>query len=410
MSKPLNIACLATGGYGGKLINSLVKCVAPDRAWLVAVCSMEPPTPLVARHLRSTGATIYDSIDGVLDHPGLDAVMIPTSIDSHLPFTVAALERGLHVHCEKPITATVQDAYKMIEARNRAGRLVTVGYQDHYASITTWAKQKILDGAIGRVKQVTVSACWPRSDSYYGRNNWAGAVKRQGAWVLDSPANNALSHEINIPLFVTGPSMSESNRATRLEAELYRARDIENFDTCAMRCATEQGPEILILLTHAAAHGHGPVTEFIGEAGMLRRTNRAKFELIRDGEVVETCEQDEPGPHGHMLNHFVDAVAGESDVLLCRIENAIAPLVVVNAASQCAPVHDIDAAHSRRLPLKPDDDPNDMVCAIEGIEAVFAQCVERFSLPSETGQAPWAHPPGRIDLADYRAFAGLAQA
>lgn len=116
-------------------------------------------------------------------------------------------------------------------ARDAAKLPVGIGFQDTHADTTSQLKRRLLDGELGDIKHATVYACWPREDAYYGRASWAGAMKRNGVWVLDSPANNAISHFIMWPLFVMGPTMSEAAVPQRIEAELYRAGRASNAST-----------------------------------------------------------------------------------------------------------------------------------------------------------------------------------
>ncbi len=409
MAERLRIGCIGVAGYAGSLIQQFDRNVPLERGHLAAVdVSMSAPTEPIERILQRHGAARVRGIDELLKYqPHLDGLIVPTSIDSHRPFTERALAAGLAVHVEKPVAGTLQDARAMIAARDEAGRPVQVGFQDTWSTSVQWAKGRILDGAIGRVGRVALWATWPRPDSYYRRNDWAGRMKRNGAWVLDSPANNALSHQINLALYLTGDAPDASNVATAIEAELYRARPIENYDTCALKLQTAAGCELLILLTHACVEHHHPMIDFIGETGVLRRMHPGACELRRGGEVVDRVD-DLPGePHGPMLNQFLDRITGDADRSKCEIENAVEVTRVINAASQCATVRDVPAEHVYRH--APGENPDDTIAAVEGIEALFEHCFETFTLPSATGRAPWAQPPGRMDMRGYDTFEGVAE-
>jgi len=406
LSGPINIGVIGTTGYPAALINSLDRLISADVARIAAVDdSLSQPQPVTQRILDRYGAARVKGVDALLDYPDLDVLIVATSIDSHLPFTKAGLERGLAVHCEKPVTATVDEAIEMIAARDAAGRPVQVGFQDTYSASVQWAKRKLVDGAIGKIRRVRLQARWPRTDNYYGRNNWAGALKRDGNWVLDSPANNALAHQINLALYLTGTDPDASNVATALEAELYRARDITNYDTCAIRCHTAAECDVLILLTHACGDSMHPVIEFIGETGTLRRKHPHHCQIEVDGRITESMGDGPRGAHGPMFDNLIDRVAGSADRSKCEIENAYEVTRVVNGASQCARVHPIDEQHLHTD--APHEDANDLVRVIDGIEKVFDQCFERFCLPSELGDLAWASQPGRIDLVGYDHFTGV---
>src|SRR5207248_1885474 len=153
------------------------------------------------------------------------------------------------------------DLDSMRAAAEMAGLTLAFGYQDIYLPITMQLKRAILDGRLGKVQSGAVHMGWPRGKRYYDRATWAGKFKRGDVWVMDSPANNAMAHYINLPLFLMGPSPLESAQPVAVEAELYRANPtIENFDTISMRVHLEGGATLLVNQTHACIGGSGPIT------------------------------------------------------------------------------------------------------------------------------------------------------
>jgi myo-inositol 2-dehydrogenase / D-chiro-inositol 1-dehydrogenase len=81
-------------------------------ASVVAVCSSEPHETKWARdneEYRNYGIEVYDSFEAMLNHPGLQAVWISTSTDVHAPQTLAGINKGLHVLCEKPLSTDLEE-------------------------------------------------------------------------------------------------------------------------------------------------------------------------------------------------------------------------------------------------------------------------------------------------------------
>jgi predicted dehydrogenase len=93
--------------------------------------------------------TSTDAID-FLDRPQLDAVVVATSNDSHEELTLAALDRGLHVLCEKPIATTFAGAQRMAERANEVGVVTLVPFTYRYMPTNQFVKRLIDDGFIGR--------------------------------------------------------------------------------------------------------------------------------------------------------------------------------------------------------------------------------------------------------------------
>jgi hypothetical protein len=137
-------------------------------------------------------------------------------------------------------------------------------------------------------------ACWPRGDQYYGRNDWAGAIQRDGLWTMDSPASNALAHFINVALFFAGPTPETSATPVAVEAELYRARRIENYDTCSLRLHLPGGVPLLVIFTHACQQGTHPVLTIHGAKGRVHWGFAGDIRAeSADGKLLRTFPRDD---------------------------------------------------------------------------------------------------------------------
>jgi myo-inositol 2-dehydrogenase/D-chiro-inositol 1-dehydrogenase len=80
------------------------------RAKVVAVCSDEANELSWARNAyKNTGIEVYSSFDEMLAHAGLDAIWVSTSTDVHARQTLAGIEKGLHVLCEKPLSTDMEE-------------------------------------------------------------------------------------------------------------------------------------------------------------------------------------------------------------------------------------------------------------------------------------------------------------
>jgi predicted dehydrogenase len=79
------------------------------RAELVAAFSPDPAEIAWGRqNLEPYGVTLYDNYDKMLEHPGLMAVAIGTATPVHAEETIKAIDRNLHVLCEKPLSIDVE--------------------------------------------------------------------------------------------------------------------------------------------------------------------------------------------------------------------------------------------------------------------------------------------------------------
>lgn len=97
------------------------------------------------------GAAAYGDYRAAIDDPAVDAVVIAVPPLHHLELTLAALAAGKHVLVEKPAYPTLADFRTVQEARDRAGRVVLVGENDHYKPLAVTLRRLIADGGIGEM-------------------------------------------------------------------------------------------------------------------------------------------------------------------------------------------------------------------------------------------------------------------
>jgi len=90
-----------------------------------------------------------------------DLMVIATPHDLHCAQTVQALEQGIHVLCEKPMSDRLEDARAMLaaaeRARQRSGAVLSIGFMLHFHPLLARLKQLVEDGALGTVLQVHYS-------------------------------------------------------------------------------------------------------------------------------------------------------------------------------------------------------------------------------------------------------------
>jgi predicted dehydrogenase len=95
------------------------------------------------------GAASYADYTAAIEDPRVDAVVIAVPPSFHLDLTLKALEAGKHVLVEKPAYPRTADYRTVLEARNRAGRVVLVGENDHYKPLARCLRRLLADGVIG---------------------------------------------------------------------------------------------------------------------------------------------------------------------------------------------------------------------------------------------------------------------
>lgn len=396
--EPVRIGLVGLKHYAG-VICQFLETVShqPDApVKLTTVCPGPGAPAETVERLRSAGIRLVDRYEDFLNEP-TEAVWLPLPIHLHRPFTEQALAAGKAVLCEKPVAGCVDDVDAMIAAERRAGRPVAIGYQHMYSPVTLELKRRLLDGAIGRLQRLITVGAWPRGQTYYQRSNWAGRHRADGQWVMDSIANNAMAHDINYLFFMAGPELYRAAQPVAVEAELYRANPIENFDTASLRLPLDTGAEMLVLQTHGCASTLDPLQEIIGENGRVLRTgsqvvieSRGRTEILRDV----------PDARFPIIRCFAEAVRGLR-AIPATLENSRNQLVAVNGASEATAVVTIPDEFKR-----PVETETGSCQAVYGIESLFRLCARRGTMLHASGHFEWSRPAGHRDLRGYRHFSG----
>ncbi|KOS00415.1 Gfo/Idh/MocA family protein [Paenibacillus polymyxa] len=150
MSKTLKIGIIGCGGIAnGKHLPSLAK---QKRAEIVAFCDIiQERAEEAAEKFGVEGSQVYSDYRKLLENKDIEVVHVCTPNDSHSEITVAALEAGKHVLCEKPMAKTAEQAREMLDAANRTGKKLSIAYQNRYRDDSLYLKQLVEQGELGDI-------------------------------------------------------------------------------------------------------------------------------------------------------------------------------------------------------------------------------------------------------------------
>ncbi len=161
----INVGLLGVGAEGSVLLNSMLQL--PNLRFR-AVCDIwteynqKKAVNLLKKYKFDVNG--YEDYREMLDkEKDLDAVVIATPDFWHAEHTIACLEAGKHVYCEKEMSNTLEDAAKMVEAARKSGKLLQIGHQRRSHPRYIHCHDKLLGEAhlLGRI--VTAYAQWNRS-------------------------------------------------------------------------------------------------------------------------------------------------------------------------------------------------------------------------------------------------------
>jgi len=150
----LNVAIIGTGTEGRVLINC---CLKMPNVRFKAVCDIwQYSRRYASRLLGKFGheVNVYtDYRDMLASEKDLDAAIVATPDWMHAEHTIACLQAGLHVYCEKEMSNSLAEAAKMVRASREAGRLLQIGHQRRSNPRYVHARQHLLREAklLGRI-------------------------------------------------------------------------------------------------------------------------------------------------------------------------------------------------------------------------------------------------------------------
>ena len=110
-------------------------------AEMVAFCDIIEERAIKAnKEYGNETSKVYTDYKELLKDKTIDAVLVLTHNSEHCRITVDALNAGKHVLCEKPMAMNYEEAKKMIEARDRSGKILTIGYQNRFRKEAMYLK------------------------------------------------------------------------------------------------------------------------------------------------------------------------------------------------------------------------------------------------------------------------------
>ena len=147
----LRVGIIGCGGIAnGKHMPALRS--QADKADMVAFCDIVVErAEKAAKEFGAPGAKVYENYRELLEDGSIDVVHVCTPNRSHCEITVAALEAGKHVMCEKPMAKTAADAQKMLDAARKTGKKLTIGYQNRCRPDSLLMKKAVDAGVLGDI-------------------------------------------------------------------------------------------------------------------------------------------------------------------------------------------------------------------------------------------------------------------
>jgi len=227
---------------------------------------------------------------------GIEAVAIMTPNDTHYPYAAAALDAGLDVICDKPVTHDLAQARDLAERTRKNARLFAIAHGYSAYPMTRYARSLVRDGTLGALRLVQVEyiqhGLVPRLED--------GPQSNRLRWLLD-PKRSGLSlvmsaigcHAQHLACFASGLDVV---RVCADVGALLPRRTLVDY-TSAL-CEFEGGVRGTFTVTQAAAGSENEIRlRVYGEKGMLDWNHRdaSYLKLALHGEPVRIIGRGDPG-------------------------------------------------------------------------------------------------------------------
>ncbi|OWA34540.1 hypothetical protein B9G55_15055 [Saccharibacillus sp. O16] len=168
-----------------------------DDVEVVAICDVEA-TKASAMAKRHQVANVYTDYRDMIEREQPDLVSVVTPNFLHAEITEYALSRGVHVHCEKPLSIHADEARRILQARERSGKQVMIGLNNRFTNEAVYLKKWIDEGHLGDI--YSAKAGWIRRAGIPGRGTWFTDKDRSGGGVLIDLG----AHYLDLALYLMG--------------------------------------------------------------------------------------------------------------------------------------------------------------------------------------------------------------
>lgn len=276
---------------------------------IVAVCDILETRAEETAGMYKTKA--YTSYEKLLEKKEIDAVSVCLPNYLHAPVSIAALNAGNHVLCEKPMATSREQAEQMIQAAIANNKKLMIGHNQRFVSSHAKARKLIADGELGKIYsfRTAFGHGGPEGWSADGKDSWF--FRKEEAFI--GAMGDLGVHKADLLRYLLGEEFAEVSAF--IETSAKERTDVDDNAVFILR--SENG----IIGTLAASWAYNAKednsTVIYGEKAILRLEDDPTYGLIinyTNGEVVNyelgKIQSNEDGgqTNTHVIDHFVESV------------------------------------------------------------------------------------------------------
>lgn len=275
----------------------------------VRIAGLADPNAQSIETLRRTvpldGVPAFGSAPELYDSVELDAVLVSTPHTMHHSMIMGALERGLHVLCEKPLACTPEEARDIAAAATASGLTVTIAYQRRFDPAYVYMRDAIVRGDLGELQAVSITC----GQQWNGgtRQGWRQLPELSGGGMLMDTG----SHIVDVLCWLVGKPFLDVHAIVD-----PRGRPVD-IDTTAL-IAFEGGVQAQLAVLGGMPFRHLESVIVSGTRAALRYENDPQYPF-RPGSVTCYSEDSETRPLnlragvGQVVGAWVAAIRGECE-------------------------------------------------------------------------------------------------
>ncbi|MEZ4414454.1 MAG: Gfo/Idh/MocA family oxidoreductase [Gemmatimonadota bacterium] len=218
----------------------------------------DPDRAAAQAALQGSGGRVADSVAQLLSE-GIDALIVSSPVHFHEEACVEALSAGVHVLCEKPMSNSVDSCRRIVEAAEKSGRILAVGFNHRYYPSMKFLKSAIDRGAIGALQHVRVFGGHDGLHNF--RADWQYKAPESGGGAMMDVG----IHMTDLARYVVGEITDVygvmSNRVWKVDG---------SEDDAVAVFRSPEGVPVWYLATWNEWRGYGFYVEAYGDLGMVR--------------------------------------------------------------------------------------------------------------------------------------------
>ena len=187
-SKKLRVAVIGCGRIS--VMHFFAISELSEMAELVCVCDNKKER--ADESAKKYGVKAYYDYEEMMDNEKLDVVHIALPHYLHIPASEYAINKGIKVLCEKPMSVDYESAERATLLAKEKGVLYGIISQCRYNNSSILVKDVISKGLLGKIKSVVSTLTWSRDDEYYMGSDWKGTWDKEGGGVVIDQAIHSI--------------------------------------------------------------------------------------------------------------------------------------------------------------------------------------------------------------------------